>query len=344
MFTDVSEAFLNAARPRFAQYPFIDFKTLDAERDMMKQGWSLRSTDLVCAANVIHATRDLRNTLTRVRRLLVHGGVLILYELTSPSHYMDATVGLTSGWWEFDDYELRPEYALLSPARWGSFLAELGFETPQIFTPEMGSTKHSVVFARATSATARVPRSVEQVVAAGARPPWLLLAAGGSAEDEIARAVAGMLVDLGERAVVCAASGALDWAALLATHSPSNVVLIVGMESEAAATMAVGGAQSIVGCAGAARLWIVACGATSAALAATLAPLDAAMVWGKRAQWGGVLDVGALGPSHAAHVAFTHMWTESVHTSARATAPLGASSTKVSLFVPLHFVRILLTI
>ena len=139
MFTDVSEAFLNAARPRFAQYPFIDFKTLDAERDMMKQGWSLRSTDLVCAANVIHATRDLRNTLTRVRRLLVHGGVLILYELTSPSHYMDATVGLTSGWWEFDDYELRPEYALLSPARWGSFLAELGFETPQIFTPEMGS-------------------------------------------------------------------------------------------------------------------------------------------------------------------------------------------------------------
>ena len=144
MFTDVSEAFLNAARPRFAQYPFIDFKTLDAERDMMKQGWSLRSADLVCAANVIHATRDLRNTLTRVRRLLVHGGVLILYELTSPSHYMDATVGLTSGWWEFDDYELRPEYALLSPERWGSFLAELGFETPQIFTPEMGSTKHSV--------------------------------------------------------------------------------------------------------------------------------------------------------------------------------------------------------
>ena len=102
-------------------------------------------------------------------------------------------------------------------------------------------------------------------------------------------------------------------------------MLIEGRETEAAAMMAVGAAQSVVGGAGAARLWIVACGATSAALAATLAPLDATMVWGKREQWGGVLDVGALGPGHAAHVAFTHMWTESIHTSARATAPAGAS-------------------
>ena len=354
MFTDVSEAFLNAARPRFAQYPFIDFKTLDAERDMMKQGWSLRSADLVIAANVIHATRDLRNTLTRVRRLLVHGGVLILYELTSPSHYMDATVGLTSGWWEFDDYELRPEYALLTPQQWGTFLLSVGFEPPQIFTPAMGSTKHSVVFARATSVASSLPMTIQCDV----RKPWLLLTTTGASE-EIVRSISNMLNDLGERTVVvegmsvngdaAAASTNPNWAQLLEKHNPSNLVVVAGDASAAAELIAISASQAVVGLTGsdgggggdddgsgedggttttvaAARVWVVSYGVESSSLAAALAPLDTAMVWAKRVQWGGVLDVGALDPAHAARVALSHMWTESVHTTACALPPQSGSA------------------
>ena len=57
---------------------------LDIERDPAQQGFAGRRFDVVLAANVLHATADLREVLNHVRELLVPGGLLILAEVTRP--------------------------------------------------------------------------------------------------------------------------------------------------------------------------------------------------------------------------------------------------------------------
>ena len=126
VFTDVSPLFLGKAQERFQDFPFVRYELLDIERSPAEQGFA-QPFDLVIAANVLHATADLRQTLAHVRELLAPGGELILLESTQPLLWLDLIFGLTEGWWKFRDRELRPDYPLLSAARWHSLLAESGF-------------------------------------------------------------------------------------------------------------------------------------------------------------------------------------------------------------------------
>ena len=82
-FTDISAGFFPAARDRFSHFQSIQFKTLDISKDPMCQGFLPGSFDLVIAANVLHATPVLRETLVNVRKLLHPQGKLLLQEMTS---------------------------------------------------------------------------------------------------------------------------------------------------------------------------------------------------------------------------------------------------------------------
>jgi acyl transferase domain-containing protein/NADPH:quinone reductase-like Zn-dependent oxidoreductase/NAD(P)-dependent dehydrogenase (short-subunit alcohol dehydrogenase family)/SAM-dependent methyltransferase/acyl carrier protein len=126
-FTDVGKTFVTRAHERFGKHPFMRFDVLDLERDPQDQGFGGRTFDLVVASNVIHATCDLRATLGRVRSLLAPNGVLVLLEATAPQAWFDLTVGLTTGWWSFQDLDLRPDYATLSTAAWVRLLGQCGF-------------------------------------------------------------------------------------------------------------------------------------------------------------------------------------------------------------------------
>jgi len=79
----------------------------------------------VIAANVLHATPDVRVALRHARTLVAPGGALLLLEGVRRSRFADLTVGLTDGWWAFDD-EVRSDYALLRAKRWVELLEELG--------------------------------------------------------------------------------------------------------------------------------------------------------------------------------------------------------------------------
>ena len=63
VFTDVSPLFLTRARDEFRDHSFVSFELLDIERPPVAQGFSERSFDVIIAANALHATRDLRETL-----------------------------------------------------------------------------------------------------------------------------------------------------------------------------------------------------------------------------------------------------------------------------------------
>ncbi len=127
VFTDLSRLFMARAAEKFRDFPFVEYVLLDAERPLTEQGMPARSFDLVLASNVLHATRDLAETLKNTREALAPGGLLLLLEGTQPHAWVDLTFGLTEGWWRFRDAGLRPNYPLLGVDRWRRVLADVGF-------------------------------------------------------------------------------------------------------------------------------------------------------------------------------------------------------------------------
>jgi acyl transferase domain-containing protein/acyl carrier protein len=180
VFTDVSPEVVAHAQQKFARYPFMQFRTLDLERDPLQQGFDEHSFDVIIAANVLHATRDLRQTVEAVKRLLGSAGALLLIEPSHPSPLFNLIFGLLKGWRAFEDHDLRPAQPYLSQERWQSLLRQIGFENSIGIAdcPEPGTAQNVVVLARRTELAASV-RSSAQI---GAEPKhWLIFADEGVA-------------------------------------------------------------------------------------------------------------------------------------------------------------------
>ncbi|MBR8347713.1 type I polyketide synthase [Burkholderia ambifaria] len=144
-YTDVSPLFLERARPRFGEEGFIDYRLLDIEQPIADQGFTAGEFDLVIAANVLHATRSIADTLRQVRELLAPGGYLLLRECTAQRLSADLSFGMTEGWWRFEDHALRADYAVLSVAQWERQLALAGFEHTLGLPPSEASAEALIV-------------------------------------------------------------------------------------------------------------------------------------------------------------------------------------------------------
>ncbi len=134
-FTDVSPHFFSAAKSRLGAEAIHRFAVLDIERPPAEQGFELGRFDIIIAANVLHATSDLRRSLRHVRELLKPNGALLLIEGTRPVRWLDVIFGMMSGWWAFRDHQLRPNYPLISADLWKTILQKEGFEEPQSLSP-----------------------------------------------------------------------------------------------------------------------------------------------------------------------------------------------------------------
>ena len=129
-FSDTSSVFLARAE-RDLPDNRLRFVRFDIEHDPLSQELPLGSFDLVIAANVVHATRHLGQTLSHLKQLLREDGALLLQECTYPYAWLDLVFGITDGWWQRADYELRPTHPLLAPAAWHGCLSANGFADPQ---------------------------------------------------------------------------------------------------------------------------------------------------------------------------------------------------------------------
>ncbi len=127
VFTDLSTLFTAKAAQKFRDYPFIEYQLLDIEQDPSYQGFAAHQFDLIVAANVLHATGNLRPTLSHVQQLLAPEGLLVLLEGTGPQRWMDLIFGLTEGWWKFADTDLRASHPLLLENQWLDLLEQVGF-------------------------------------------------------------------------------------------------------------------------------------------------------------------------------------------------------------------------
>ncbi|KAK6075544.1 Lovastatin diketide synthase LovF 5 [Seiridium cupressi] len=127
-FTDISPSFLEQAKVNFeAQAGKMSFHRLDIEGSPQDQDFAVGQYDVVVAANVLHATKNIDESLKNAKLLLKPGGKLILYEVTDPSYVLAGFVfGLLPGWWLSEDAD-RDNGPLMSMAQWESHLVCNGF-------------------------------------------------------------------------------------------------------------------------------------------------------------------------------------------------------------------------
>jgi len=137
VFTDISPIFTRRAEQKFADYDFIEYRELDLQKEAGAQGFAADGYDLIVAANVIHATRHIGNTLTNLLPLLKPGGKLLMREITRPMRLFDFVFGpLVS---PLMDEDARGGELFLTTAHWRKQCLMAGFEQVQ-WLPEDGTT------------------------------------------------------------------------------------------------------------------------------------------------------------------------------------------------------------
>ncbi|VBB84212.1 Putative polyketide synthase [Podospora comata] len=125
-YTDVSPGFFPAAKERFKEYEGLQYAVLDISKDPLEQGFDPESFDLIIACNVLHATPNIHETLSNVRKLVHPRGRLFLQELSPETKWINFVMGVLPGWW-LGGADLRFPEPYMDSARWDTELRAAGF-------------------------------------------------------------------------------------------------------------------------------------------------------------------------------------------------------------------------
>jgi acyl transferase domain-containing protein len=183
-FTDISAGFFDDAEARFAEHSnLFVYRVLDIEKDALQQNFKEHEYDLIIAANVLHATQPLKDTMTRVRTLLKPGGHLLMLEGTRPEEVaLTFCFGAFEGWWRGES-DKRRSGPMMKPAQWDALLRDTGFSGVEAITPnhEKSPRTFSVMMTQAVDDTInqlrspltfieRVPKYDELIIVGGTTP------------------------------------------------------------------------------------------------------------------------------------------------------------------------------
>ncbi|MGX8904228.1 SDR family NAD(P)-dependent oxidoreductase [Streptomyces netropsis] len=205
VFTDVSSVFFPAAQARFADYDFVEYRTLDLDSDPVAQGYAPAGFDLVVADYSLHAAKDLAACLRRVASLLAEDGLLCAVEVHDPVP-LALLFGPLEEFWAHEDKHLRPQSVLLPREQWPPLLRRNGFDDVVRTGAEGPPTRDqlSVLLARRTGGLPAVPRAQEpphppEAVSTSedASPLSWLLITEDDAEQELHQALARRLTAAG---------------------------------------------------------------------------------------------------------------------------------------------------
>ncbi len=129
-YSDLSQAFLLHAEGEYGPAnPFLTYRIVDIEKPLQPQGLDLAAFDLVVAANVLHATRNIRQSLRHAKSALRKGGWLMLNEISGYDLFTHMTFGLLEGWWRYEDSEWRISGCPgLDRESWKQVLEDEGFK------------------------------------------------------------------------------------------------------------------------------------------------------------------------------------------------------------------------
>ncbi|HEX8611502.1 MAG TPA: SDR family NAD(P)-dependent oxidoreductase [Telluria sp.] len=147
-YTDLSKAFLFHAENIYApRAPYLVTRIFNVEQPVGQQV-EAGSYDVVIAANVIHATKNIRNAVRNAKAVLRKGGMLLLNEISDKSVSGHLTFGLLDGWWLNEDDEVRiPGSPGLYPDAWKMVLEEEGFHSVQFPCSEGHAAGQQIIMA-----------------------------------------------------------------------------------------------------------------------------------------------------------------------------------------------------
>ncbi|XXG98991.1 hypothetical protein Hte_005324 [Hypoxylon texense] len=227
-YTDISAGFFEKAAIRFSNHvhKFL-FKVFDAEKRPAVQDFVERSYDIVIAANVLHATRHLSQTMTHTRSLLRPGGFLVMIETTGTMLRETGLMGGLEGWWLGVDEGRFPSPGI-SVAEWHKVLMRTGFSGVDSVVYDAGDvSRHncSVFVTRAvddlynslhnplSAAGAPLPKSQEFWIVGGKTP----------AVSHLARQARELLQSWTQNITICNSNE--DWASAAAMPGASILCL-----------------------------------------------------------------------------------------------------------------------
>ena len=148
-YTDISPLFLDRAREKFKGFPFVRYKCLDIEQSPESQGFTPGHYDLVVAANVLHATRNLDEVMSHVRALMAPGGTMVIREIIRAMPMFDITFGPLMN--DVEDTDRRGISPFLGRTGWKALLHETGFQKTASF-PNASHVDEAVIMAHLSGA------------------------------------------------------------------------------------------------------------------------------------------------------------------------------------------------
>ncbi|WP_217557309.1 SDR family NAD(P)-dependent oxidoreductase [Paenibacillus sp. GbtcB18] len=147
-YTDISKAFLLYAEENYGpRFPYVTYDLLNIETTPSNPQIN-GDFDIVIAANVLHATSDIKLALQNVKSYLCEKGILLLNEISKNSLFLHMTFGLLEGWWLFKDHSLRiAGCPALSSKKWSEVLEDLGFCDVQFPANEAHDLGQQIIYA-----------------------------------------------------------------------------------------------------------------------------------------------------------------------------------------------------
>ncbi|KAF7587612.1 hypothetical protein BBP40_006993 [Aspergillus hancockii] len=142
-FTDVSSGFFPAAQEHFKQYSDkMKYQVFDIAIPPEEQGFQKGQYHIVVAANVLHVSADMEQTMANVRELVKPGGyILILEGINNEMLVSGMSMGTIPGWWvgaaESDDRLWGPYISL---DRWDQLLQKTGFSGIDAVAPDLSES------------------------------------------------------------------------------------------------------------------------------------------------------------------------------------------------------------
>ncbi|MBG3105137.1 type I polyketide synthase [Proteus mirabilis] len=125
-FTDISPIFTRRAAQKFSQYSFVNYREFNLQQSPEIQGFQSDYYDIIIAANVIHATQHIGDTLTALRTLLRSNGHLLMREITKQARLFDFVFGPLV--LPLHDEKIRKGKLFLSPELWHQQCRLAGFQ------------------------------------------------------------------------------------------------------------------------------------------------------------------------------------------------------------------------
>lgn len=128
-FTDTSVSLLEKRKIYFSETGIsARFALFNLDDDPFKQGLIPEHYDIIVGSFLSHATRDIQETLTNLRKLLRPGGSILLTDIVSPNREFCLTFGGIHGYQRNEDTDLQPPNYELSISNWTKALEKCGFE------------------------------------------------------------------------------------------------------------------------------------------------------------------------------------------------------------------------